>query len=116
MKIDQIKQCIKYAEGFDEKFVNGLSMKQLIYTYNNETMVFDLYYFSQKNNYYPLFLQRVIEGINKSNIEYRIEQCYNMVEVLDSEEYDVIINYLIEDNPDQAKEQAIIWVLEHEDD
>jgi hypothetical protein len=113
MTIDQIKQAMKYADGYTLAYYEFLELP--VVEWGNEVLDIDDF-MNDDLRYHPLFLQRVIEGINKFNIEYRIEQCYNMVEVLDSEEYDVIINYLIEDNPDQAKEQAIIWVLEHEDD
>jgi hypothetical protein len=63
-----------------------------------------------------LLLQRAIEGVNRENGAYRIEQAYNMIEVLDSEEYDVISVYEFpsEFSIDKAKEAALKYIFEQE--
>ena len=113
MDIDFIKWMVDYAEGFEEKFVNGLNMKQLVYTYKSKTMTFDSYYFNENNNYYPLLLQRAIEGVNDSDGVFFVNQNNSGIVVQDWWECD--IQYKPSGAEiDQAKEQALKYIYEQE--
>lgn len=62
---------------------------------------------------YPLFIQRVIEGINK-NDEYIIESNSQLINIYNIHlDYDLVYQVDFDDyaNIDQAKEQAIKYIL-----
>lgn len=65
---------------------------------------------------YPQLLQSAIEGVNRENGAYRIEHAYNMIEVLDSEEYNVIFVYEFPSkfSISKAKEAALKYIYEQE--
>jgi hypothetical protein len=129
----QIKKLIKIAkpEGFEyielnpDKFPHpinhpfavvwheDINIIRCAREFNDSNMV--QYFLSEKT--YSLFLQRCIEGINRANPEYiQIAQCGYSVQVLTDGNRDVLLNiYLTHRNNisiDQAKEQALIYILE----
>lgn len=66
---------------------------------------------------YPLFLQRVIEGIN-IEVNYRIKQEDNILDVYLCDDFGDIksIKQIGADTPDQAKAQAIQYIFDHRED
>ena len=64
------------------------------------------------NIYYPLFLQRTIEGINRIFEEWRITQTNSLVlAILKEESGDA---FMLKNYPtiDQAKESALLYIME----
>ena len=76
--------------------------------------------------YYPLFLQRTIEAINKKYLNinfphknkrrgYYIEWCVDsfivMGQTVEGGSIHEEIEFFLKDNPDQAKEQAILYII-----
>lgn len=70
---------------------------------------------SSNTEIYELFLQRVIEGINKNSRKTTgkyIETSYMRIAVIDRSNMISVFNSWIKDSIDQAKEQAIKYILE----
>ena len=119
MNIDFIKFLVGYAEGFEwyEKD-DTLEYQDIFGCYlsdlNTEHWLLNYGIFWNKI-YYPLLLQRAIEGINLSKSEYEVDLINGLVEVC-KEEYSARewlpttegITY------DQAKEQALKYIYEQE--
>ena len=77
----------------------------------------DLY----KTIYYPLLLQRAIEGVTRSHAEkstrYWIEISYDSIEVYDSDDNTITANLYFNEfqgDIDQAKEAALKYIYEQE--
>ncbi len=110
MNIDQIKQAMKYAEDFE--YDDGI-----ITLPDGNFELEDFLSVKWKPINYPLFLQRVIEGINreyyKTRKGYYIVQNEVGIQIFDREGT-LANDYGVSPDIDQAKETAIIWVLENE--
>ncbi len=115
MDIDFIKWMCDKAEGFDF-FEDDIDVIDDYILYFNGYGISYLDSDLKTTAMYLLLNQRAIEGINKEDGIYRVEQMYNMVEVLNSDEYDVAINYEFTEYvfPDQAKESALMYIYEQE--
>ena len=105
MTIDQIKQAMKYAEGF---LLGDFGELDIIYSGYQEPTNTPQF----QKIIYPLFLQRVIDGMNRES-----PACIDQT----SEEIEIVLGWNIQTfkyakygNIDQAKEACIIWVLENE--
>jgi hypothetical protein len=119
MTIDQIKKAIKYADGFKIATMGRFSGR-----FEKAEYIFYMYNKYQKYNallrenimwaIYPLFLTRVIEGINREYSKHgkgaEIVQTSWYVEA----QKDGYREQWCFKNIDQSKEAAIIWVLENE--
>ncbi len=105
LSIEEIKKACEFAEGF--RVTNGLG---LYVPYDNKIHEETYIYYSEFMEsivYYPLFLQRVIEGMNRIGIA-NIEQLTETMEIQIG-----ISLYCIRygANIDQAKEEAIRRIL-----
>lgn len=116
LSIEEIKRCVKYAEGFDRftnKYYNG---EHIIVKNRNHNNIFSYDKLYKQNIYYSLFLQRVIEDF-QMNFDSRLiikatgnklrkwffrYTCSNGINYNESQNYDT---------PDQAKEEAIRYIL-----
>jgi len=115
MNIELIKWGCQYAEEFEYKrsvMVKSLGFRDTIEAPDGNIMVYED--FDSKEwitLYYPLFLQRVIEGVNKNDNDIVIVQDDNIIAVVS---YSFEKEVTIEDSgtPDQAKEAALIWIME----
>ena len=110
--IELIKNGVKYADGFE--FIRKQDDDEHYVGFDNRAGD----YFSVGNYdrfVYPLFLQRVIEGINKEGVFEVVQYC-NRIEVyeIDNSEYVEIFYFGGETPIDQAKRSAIEYVLEQE--
>ena len=107
LDIEIIKWGCERADGF--RFRYGENHDNLFWFEDVNCGMFTTVY---EKVFYPLFLQRVIEGINRSNTEWQpISQCGYSIQVLTDCNRDFVLNIdLISTNDkdiDQAKEQAI---------
>ena len=115
MNIDFIKWMVSYAEGFEdyrphEEEINfsikiPLDNIFLQHRYNHfETETW-------QKIYYPLLLQRAIEGINRDDEIEIIQEawCIALLKLGKS-----LPNFEIVGNPDQAKEAALKYIYEQE--
>ena len=121
-KIEFIQECCKYAKGFEVSimgneeigYVTTIDIEKLV-SFGMGAILEDgdleSYNYWIKI-YYPLLLQRTIEGINKSTQSFRVIKIIQradrllIVDEADYCEYEVIGN-----NTNQAKEKALKWVL-----
>ncbi|MDA3958389.1 hypothetical protein [Oceanispirochaeta sp.] len=121
MNIALAKWLIEKADGFELTKRNAPTSK------NGKWKMADSYCFTRcekshsgnlididESIVYPILLQGAIEGVNRENGKYRIEQMYNEVEVLDSEEYTVEVSFHIRQGADKAKELSLMYVKGHE--
>ena len=106
MDLDFIKWMVGYAKGFelDEDYLDSPG---------NECWALEseLNYVAWKEVYYPLLLQRAIEGINRDH-EIEIVQeawCIALLKLGKS-----LPHFEIVGNPDQAKEAALKYIYEQE--
>jgi len=108
-----IKECCKYADNWEYLEDHFDIEIHPPHTEEDEEYFTDIGTF-MAHYAYKYFLQSVIEGINKANVKYRIEQMYNMIEVVTTDEYDVKKAYeFTEYDPiTEAKESAINYVLD----
>ena len=109
---DEIKKLIEIAKPEEFNCYEDIDGLTLVIGIKHETLFID-------NNmvleevFYPLFLQRCIEGINRKSLNGNtwtyIETTINQIVVFDGEE-----SYKpFEDNSiDQAKEEALRYILE----
>ena len=104
MNIDFIKWMVSYAKGFEsgpKKFQN-ISFNNSNYISIKESM---------NTAIYPLLLQRAIEGINRENKNIEIVQeawCINLLQIgVDLPDFEIVDN-----NEDQAKEEALKYIWE----
>jgi len=113
----KIKECCKYAEGWEYKKRDGLEDR--VKSPDGNIMLKEDYDSKDWGTlYYPLLLQSVIEGINREHlnddkypsitidstgikISYSSQNYYD--EVIDFDDYDLII---------EAKESAINYVMD----
>ena len=114
MDVDFIKWMVGYAEGFEWNSKSVVTPHDIIVPGSNKSI--------WNNVYYPLLLQRAIEGIEKN---YDIEilaywnksgKCYES-QVFDTEPLDIPlfkITYTDYKTIDQAKEQALKYIYEQE--
>lgn len=111
--VDFIKWMVGYAEGFEYKY-NACSKwieYNLKYSKIDELFI--------KWDFYPLLLQRAIEGVNK---EARFEPCkyvinisYTSVQVYDwSMDKYIVTTMLDYNNDDQSKELALLYIYDQE--
>ena len=104
MDIDFIKWMVGYAEGFE--FKDG---RLIYYAPEYEYMMFNDSPMSHV--FYPLLLQRAIEGINRDH-EIEIVQeawCIALLKLGKA-----LPDFEIVGNPDQAKEAALKYIYEQE--
>jgi len=107
MDIDFIKWMVGYAEGFE--FKDG---RLIYYAPEYEYMMFNDSPMSHV--FYPLLLQRVIEGINKFE-DYDIIQTRSNVSVFGYAKNQEPKHFESEPTKeDQAKEQALKYIYEQE--
>ena len=109
LSIEEIKKACEFAGGFEIVTYEGDDCWSL-----NGIRLSKLKNIIGKMVNYSLFLQRVIEGINyKLDIDYSIEQSFgNTINVIhaETETIKTFSNTIRFD--DQAKEQAIKYILE----
>lgn len=107
LTVEEIKKGCEFADGFStHQDSNLIHSPDNVYWENLDSKTFT-------NIVYPLFLQRVIEGINSEFIdEQQIVQCGYSIQVLSDFNRILDFNYDIVDDFDQAKEQAIKYILE----
>ena len=118
LTVEEIKNCIE--EFKPEGFVyHERSCSSFTLEYKNSCfeIEYDTLKYSANTEVYELFLQRVIEGINRSNPEWiQISQCGYCVQVLTDCNRDVLLSIDLTINNidiDEAKEQAIKYILEN---
>ena len=129
MDIEFIKWLIGYAEGFDYKtlLVNTGVIKDYIYPPQSKNVAFlmssKLPEFSLRANeiekdlvYYPLLLQRAIEGVNRDH-KYDIQSVYSEEKLWQTAIYECVelVDFFESDDIDQAKEQALKYIYEQEE-
>jgi len=110
MNINFIKWMVGYADGFE--FKTGVYNQLRIIHKNNTQFINKVI---KDWGYYPLLLQRAIEGINKTTDKYLIFQCFASVYIEhnvidDYEKYFYYSDYTI----DKAKEAALKYIWEQE--
>ena len=113
MEINFIKWMVGYAEGFELKMEQGtlhIKCPNLVYYGIN---FFNNYDLNVESIYYPLLLQRAIEGINRTN---KYAFLANDEKLLISKWNANVYELLWSDfnNEDQAKEQALKYNYEKE--
>lgn len=117
MNIDFIKWMCEKADniGYDHEFGKDHIIFGNYAIYNLQDPAFDLNEADWAYVYYPLLLQRAIEGVNKSNGRLDIEQDKSMIRICDNK--NSITNRCTldkYDSIDAAKEAALMWVFEQE--
>ena len=109
MDLDFIKWMVGYAKGFelDEDYLNSPGNKCW-------ALEFELNYVAWKEVYYPLLLQRAIEGINNSE-NYDIVQTRSNIVTYGYYKNPEPVYFELEPKlPDQAKEAALKYIYEQE--
>ena len=111
-----IEWMCEKAEGF--KIIKYPSCIHVRVPFKEHSIDLDNVNYHLDNNVYTkyLLLQQAIEGYNQENRQYRIEQCYNQIAVLDANEYTIEITFEIQkySNLSKAKEAALIYVYNRE--
>ena len=102
-EIDFIKWMVGYADGFE--MVEGR-----IKTPHKHQLLMDT--IQVHKGYYPLLLQRAIEGVSKSKSKYYIDQFSESICVGTSRFFCYIFEKDNGENIDQAKEQALKYIYE----
>jgi len=122
MNIDFIKWLIEYAKGFEwEK----RDYHELWYIKLNRRVIYqatannDMRYFAEDEDFYPLLLQRAIEGINLTEeSDFDIDQYGDCIEVgcYSDGNKDLVIplGCPVKITFDQAKEEALKYIWEQE--
>ncbi len=115
MKIDFIKKCVPYADGFSIQYVED-KPKQLIYRSKNSEC--SLYFGSFPDSpLEPLLLTRTIEGINRADSEWTIwtNQYFKKIYANWKDGNNrKSQKFSIGDNIDEAKTAALEYVFEME--
>ena len=115
MNIEFIKWLVSYAKGFEYKEDNP-HLHIAIPTGLQRTLVFWMDFQEWHKIYYPLLLQRAIEGINKTTVGTVIDQYCDYIEVtadkkdLKSDPYNQMFPEDI--GFDAAKEAALKYMWE----
>ena len=119
LSVEEMKKGCEFADGFEIILGSGLDVIMSIgNTYKTR---FNLHELSSDelftSIYYPLFLQRVIEGINNKG-DFVIEINHWCLNVYNRHSFDLIKQFdffaEIEDIA-QAKEQAVKYILEKQE-
>ena len=112
LSVEEIKKCCEFADGFEYVIVKDMTLKEVpaIRIKEKSYYIKDLFVFNEL--VYPLLLQRVIEGIN-SGKDWSINQRSLSFDILKRNGFDMIMSnkIIINDSFDQAKEQAIKYIL-----
>ena len=104
--IDFIKKCCEYADGFeiirDSILVVPMGYRTMLNTFINDIQF--------TSTFYPLLLQRAIEGVNNSNLKWHIVMSkYNEI-FINCLDYQLGFG-----NGDKAKRAALEWIFERMD-
>lgn len=114
LNIKEIKKACEFANGFDFHRTNiGNEIKDCIRLGTTSYYIQDTNYFNVI--IYPLFLQRVVEGVNANSENIIISADLDFIDVrfLKDGETESAKNFNIDYNDiDQAKEQAIKYILD----
>lgn len=106
--IDFIKKCFDKAEGFE--YEDGFI---LLPGPLNSRPWNDIKSATFKEVYYPLLLQRAIEGINRDlKYPYKINTDHNNIEVY-HHDMGMMDGWILEDQ-DEAKEKALKYIFKQE--
>ena len=107
--IELIKFMVSHAEGFELNGDQLIFPESGIETFDEHLLTLRVW----ELVWYPLLLQRAIEGVNRDlNNPYKINTEYNNIEV-----YHVRLGLMdgwIKEDIDQAKEAALMYVREQE--
>lgn len=119
LTVEEIKKCIEEfkPEGCKIEPDGAVNIYDVVidrFTNHTDTVEYINYYYMN----YPLFLQRVIEGINRqypNGGRYWIETDFKEIEILDCKTKRTVANWYFDEfqgDIDQAKEQAIKYILD----
>lgn len=114
LSVEELEKACEFADGFE--IANTVGDKELWVNTGRGTVIGTRI---NENNkqweliYYPLFLQRVIEGMNKGD-DFSITQHWDVIEIEDDSFNSLTtIGKTCIGTIDQAKEQAIKYILEN---
>lgn len=118
MKPEYIKWLVSYAEGFEISMVRNRTIEMIdicgLVSYGLNTLDRSPSLAPWENAYYPLLLQRAIEGINRKH-KWEIAQFHDRIYVSDRDKTEGtpyrFVNYK---SIDDAKNQALEYVYKRE--
>lgn len=115
MNIEFIKWLVNYAYNFEYEIeYNNLDQQQYICYACGEQFEIDLWEI-EEYEHYPLLLQRAIEGINREEYGWYVDQDHSKIFVQPFQTIIEGICFRFDKDPDQAKEAALKYIWEQEE-
>ena len=114
-----IRWIVQYSDNFSFRFTGTINHEQIVYKHGSQSIPTDWHRLKDWI-FFPLLLQRAIEGLNKENIYIIYQDAFSIEATRQNNDWKTFIHYIrgcdTKMNEDQVKEKILLDIYNNEEE